>query len=240
MHLASTRDGDRALSVDDGLPSVGTLLLALREDVLREAGQGRGCFFPFEKINQPFTGQSSGLLLIAIPLPLLLLSRPPPCPPCLPSSPSPLRHLHPSPAHSLRSSTSVLYHDLPHYESCLYDPTLSSMAVEPNVSTSPRTSADSRTDFIEQIFQKVEEETERRAQAQQEYEETQSRLQSRVASPAPAANPTPRDAPRDRRRGSISVSRFGQSRIFRYVREHEAKHPREALSAYTRRQGQRM
>ncbi|KAI0330424.1 hypothetical protein GY45DRAFT_1250927 [Cubamyces sp. BRFM 1775] len=83
------------------------------------------------------------------------------------------------------------------------------MAVEP--SSSSRTSADSRTDFIEQIFQKVEEETERRAQAQQEYEDTQSRLQSRIASPAPVAAPTPRDGPRDRRRGSISVSRFGQA-----------------------------
>ncbi|KAI9064773.1 hypothetical protein FKP32DRAFT_1569217 [Trametes sanguinea] len=89
----------------------------------------------------------------------------------------------------------------------------------------PRTSADSRTEFIEQIFQKVEEESERRAQEQLQYEEAQARQQqSRVASPAFTTSQLPlaptasiagtgtsgtvRD--RDRRRGSISVSRFGQ------------------------------
>ncbi|KAI0644982.1 hypothetical protein C8Q79DRAFT_744395 [Trametes meyenii] len=82
-----------------------------------------------------------------------------------------------------------------------------------------RPSADSRTDLIEQIFQKVEEETERRAQEQLEFEEQAA--QSRVASPAPQAVPPAapaavsvvpvRDGPRDRRRGSISISRFGQA-----------------------------
>ncbi|KAI0669420.1 hypothetical protein C8Q78DRAFT_176410 [Trametes maxima] len=80
-------------------------------------------------------------------------------------------------------------------------------------------SADARTDLIEQIFQKVEEETERRAQEQLELEEQAAH--SRVASPAPHAVPPAapaavsvvpvRDGPRDRRRGSISVSRFGQA-----------------------------
>ncbi|OSC98454.1 hypothetical protein PYCCODRAFT_1471077 [Trametes coccinea BRFM310] len=91
----------------------------------------------------------------------------------------------------------------------------------------PRTSADSRTEFIEQIFQKVEEESERRAQEQLQYEEAQARQQqSRVASPALTSSQLPLTPTasiagagagvsgtvreRDRRRGSISVSRFGQ------------------------------
>ncbi|KAI0765683.1 hypothetical protein BD413DRAFT_615587 [Trametes elegans] len=92
-------------------------------------------------------------------------------------------------------------------------------APKPEPDATPRTSADSRSDFIEQIFQKVEQESERRAREQSEFEE-QSLLDAhgRVASPAPsafapaapAAVSVVRDGPRDRRRGSISVSRFGQ------------------------------
>ncbi|CDO77587.1 hypothetical protein BN946_scf184936.g12 [Trametes cinnabarina] len=90
----------------------------------------------------------------------------------------------------------------------------------------PRTSADARTEFIEQIFQKVEEETERRAREQLQYELEEQARQSRVGSPALASPvlPLAPAAPvavsivgmgattreRDRRRGSISVSRFGQ------------------------------
>ncbi|KAI0827724.1 hypothetical protein BC628DRAFT_1409635 [Trametes gibbosa] len=87
---------------------------------------------------------------------------------------------------------------------------------EPIDSSAPVCVPDPRTDFIEQIFQKVEEETERRAREQTE-------LQAQGGSPSPApltpqaippAAPVPlsvvRDATRDRRRGSISVSRFGQ------------------------------
>ncbi|KAI0629681.1 hypothetical protein C8Q77DRAFT_301434 [Trametes polyzona] len=78
--------------------------------------------------------------------------------------------------------------------------------------------SDSRTELIEQIFQKVEEESERRAQEQSELEE-HAATYSRVTSPsplsippaAPAAVSVVRDGPRDRRRGSISVSRFGQA-----------------------------
>ncbi|KAI0352022.1 hypothetical protein OH77DRAFT_830328 [Trametes cingulata] len=97
---------------------------------------------------------------------------------------------------------------------------------EPSASAStstPSAALDPRSDFIEQIFQKVEEESERRAQEQEEYEEqasrlTQSAMHSRVASPVPPAAPAAvsvvRDAAaagvRERRRGSISVSRFGQ------------------------------
>ncbi|KAI8978257.1 hypothetical protein BD414DRAFT_538878 [Trametes punicea] len=89
-----------------------------------------------------------------------------------------------------------------------------------NNDSTAHASVDSRTQFIEQIFQKVEEESERRALEQQEYEEEQAR-QSRVASPAPHAHayayaPAAPAAvsvvvARDRRRGSISVSRFGQA-----------------------------
>ncbi|KAI0366770.1 hypothetical protein BV20DRAFT_630903 [Pilatotrama ljubarskyi] len=94
--------------------------------------------------------------------------------------------------------------------------------VEPTASASSL-NADPRSDLIEQIFQKVEEESERRAQEQEEYEEQsrQSAMHSRVASPAPSAVPPAapaavsvvRDAAgvRERRRGSISVSRFGQA-----------------------------
>ncbi|KAL7277604.1 hypothetical protein ACG7TL_008531 [Trametes sanguinea] len=108
----------------------------------------------------------------------------------------------------------------------------------------PRTSADSRTEFIEQIFQKVEEESERRAQEQLQYEEAQARQQqSRVASPALTSSQLPLTPTasiagagagvsgtvreRDRRRGSISVSRFGQ--IVRKLR----RPSRDPIAAYS-------
>ncbi|KAH9851080.1 hypothetical protein C2E23DRAFT_733594 [Lenzites betulinus] len=76
---------------------------------------------------------------------------------------------------------------------------------------------DPRTDFIEQIFQKVEEETERRAREQTalpahgDASLTPPPPPQTVPPAAPAAVTVVRDATRDRRRGSISVSRFGQA-----------------------------
>ena len=72
-----------------------------------------------------------------------------------------------------------------------------------------------------QIFQKVEEESARRAHEQQLEEARSSRPTTASCSPPrPTASPLPpaapvavsvaRDPARERRRGSISVSRFGQ------------------------------
>lgn len=101
-------------------------------------------------------------------------------------------------------------------------------AVEPSLSATP-TLLDARTDFIEQvrpyatspstrpvtrdptqIFAKVEEENERRAQESPELADPPQSVHDRVASPIPPAAPTMVSIVRDRRRGSISVSRFGQ------------------------------
>ncbi|EIW54066.1 uncharacterized protein TRAVEDRAFT_74349 [Trametes versicolor FP-101664 SS1] len=101
-------------------------------------------------------------------------------------------------------------------------------AVEPSLSATP-TLLDPRTDFIEQvrpyatspstrpvtrdptqIFAKVEEENERRAQESPELADPPQSVHDRVASPIPPAAPTMVSIVRDRRRGSISVSRFGQ------------------------------
>ncbi|KAI0919243.1 hypothetical protein AcV5_002208 [Taiwanofungus camphoratus] len=66
----------------------------------------------------------------------------------------------------------------------------------------------SRSDRIEQIFQRVEEESERRAQA--EHAERSDPTQNVLTMISPAAAATLR-VPRERRRGSVTVSRFGQS-----------------------------
>ncbi|KAI0753409.1 hypothetical protein C8Q80DRAFT_1267815 [Daedaleopsis nitida] len=88
-------------------------------------------------------------------------------------------------------------------------------------STDP--SPDARSDLIEQIFQKVEEETERRALEEQREEErsrpstanrpspTGTTATGSTAAAAAATAAAGRDPTRDRRRGSISVSRFGQT-----------------------------
>ncbi|PIL32714.1 hypothetical protein GSI_04829 [Ganoderma sinense ZZ0214-1] len=80
--------------------------------------------------------------------------------------------------------------------------------------------SDARHDLIEQIFQRVEEETARRAQAEEERSRpsTASKppsIPSTGSTPAPTVSlrdPSSATVIRDRRRGSISVSRFGQPR----------------------------
>ncbi|OBZ69482.1 hypothetical protein A0H81_10103 [Grifola frondosa] len=81
-------------------------------------------------------------------------------------------------------------------------------------------------DTCPQICQKVEEESERRARAEEEAEQQSTSTDSppsgsspTARTPPPTPNPTPapaavaavRDSARERRRGSISVSRFGQA-----------------------------
>ncbi|KAM5544960.1 hypothetical protein V8D89_001071 [Ganoderma adspersum] len=77
---------------------------------------------------------------------------------------------------------------------------------------------DARHDLIEQIFQRVEQETARRAQAEEERSRP-STASKPPSIPSTGSTPAPtvslRDSSsvtvvRDRRRGSISVSRFGQ------------------------------
>ncbi|KAH9912768.1 uncharacterized protein BXZ73DRAFT_55864 [Epithele typhae] len=83
---------------------------------------------------------------------------------------------------------------------------------------------DQRSDFIEQIFTKVEKESEMRAYKQQLDDELSRPTTASSSSPQPSSNlsspgpvtisvPREKDATRerDRRRGSISVSRFGQN-----------------------------
>lgn len=100
-------------------------------------------------------------------------------------------------------------------------------AVQTSLNVTP-TFLDPRTDFIEQvrpyaaspstrpvtrephqIFAQLEEDNERRAQQSLEPADLPQEVYGRVASPAPPAAPTMVSLVRDRRRGSISVSRFG-------------------------------